>query len=65
MPSMTRGVKARLTSARRRVWSGGSRKSMERGRRPVSDSSPYWAERMASNPSRPKRGSRKDVTQSS
>ncbi len=63
--SMTRGVNALLTSARRRVWSGGSRNSMERGRAPFSVPSPYTADSSSANPSRPNRGSRSAVTQSS
>jgi hypothetical protein len=64
-PSTTRGVKARLTSARSRVWSGGSWKSMERGRRSYPTGLPYTDSRKPSNPARPKRWSRRTATQSS
>src|SRR5437879_6225706 len=52
--STTRGVKALLTRARRRVWSGGSRKGME-GSNPAS---PNRARRGVSKPFRPKSASR-------
>ena len=63
--STTRGVKALLTSARSRVWSGGSRNSMDTASPDPSGPPPKRLSNSAWYPLLPKRGSRRKAATSS
>ena len=63
--STTRGVNALLTSARSRVWSGGSRNSIDAGSHGPFGPLPKRLSKSAWYPLLPKRGSRRKAATSS